>query len=274
MANMFGTESTLYIKTVLSNNRTKIEDSYFTAPLKIVKPFYNNEQNMAEIMIMSASAGIMEGDRYLIQIEVGEASAISLQCQSYSKIHKMPQGCAKQRNLFIVRDGGLLDYKPKPTIPFRDSDFISDTSSYLYKGSRYIYSEILACGRDKSGEQFEFRRYKSHNRVYYCDKLIFLDNQDLKPEIQNLKDIGFFEGYTHQATFAYFDDGMHQETMIESLYEKLQKYIGIEAGISAVKFGVVIRLLANGSDYLECIIGDIRSEIYDMQTLKRKDLLL
>lgn len=264
MINMFGNESVLYIKTGFSNNRTIIEDSYFTAPYKIAKPFYNYEHNMAEVMVMSASAGVMEGDSYLTEVEVGNASSLSLQGQSYTKIHKMNNGYAKQKNLFLVQEDAFFDYDPKPSIPFGGSDFFSESTCYLFKGAQYLYSEIIACGRDKSGERFNFKRYKNYNRVFYCNDLIFADNQELRPDIQVLTELGFFEGYTHQATAAYFHDEMKREALLERLFDAIKEYRDVEAGISTTyKYGIIIRILANSSDYLEGITKNIRNVIYN-----------
>lgn len=267
MINMFGSESRLYIKTGLSNNRTIVVDSYFTAPFKIVKPFYNYDRNMAEIMVMSASAGVMEGDCYRTEIEVGRACALSLKGQSYTKIHKMTEGYAKQENIFKVMEDGFFDYDPRPAIPFGASDFVSGSSCYLCKGAKYLYSEIISCGREKSGEYFNFRRYKNYNRVFYCNQLIFLDNQELTPEAQELSGPGFFEGYTHQASLAYFYDALDREAAVEKLFKVLQTYGGIEAGISTTyKYGIIIRILAYSSDILENIFDSIRNIIYDLSS--------
>ncbi|OPX42750.1 urease accessory protein UreH [Ruminiclostridium hungatei] len=266
MANMFGTDSVLYIKTGLSNNRTIVSDSYFTAPCKIVRPFYNYERNMAELMVMSASAGVMEGDCYRADIEVGTSCALSLQGQSYTKIHKMNSGYAKQINSFNIKEGALFDYDPRPSIPFGGSEFISETACHLHRGARYIYSEILSCGRKKSGEQFAFRSYRNINRIFYCGKLIFLDNQELRPSSQALSEVGFFEGYSHQGTLGYFSEAEDRVAMAERLYKVLETFHGVEAGISTTfEHGTVIRLLGNGSDYLERIFKEIRDEIYRMQ---------
>ncbi len=269
MENMFGSDSILYIKTGVSKGRTIITDSYFTAPLKVAKPFYKVKSNIAEVMVMSASAGVMAGDCYRTEIDMGESTAMTLQGQSYTKIHKMNEGCGRQQNMFTVREAAFLDYDPRPSIPFANSDYISDTSCFLSEGSQYLYSEIIACGREKSGERFGFRRYRSNNKVYYCNKLIFIDNQDLRPQDQELSGIGFFEGFSHQGTLAYFYDGMVREACMDRIYERLQGYSGIEAGISLTyKYGIIVRILANGSDYLENIIRDIRNEIMSMQLEK------
>ncbi|MHB8062746.1 MAG: urease accessory protein UreD [Ruminiclostridium sp.] len=262
MTNNFGKESVLFVKTKLSNDITIIEDSYFTAPYKIAKPFYNYEENVAVLMVMCASAGIMEGDCYRINMEIGKGSAISLQGQSFSKIHQMNSGYAKQENYFELGENAFFDYDPKPAIPYAKANYTSSTVCYLQKGSQYIYSEIISCGRNKSGEQFAFKQYKNCNKVYYCDELLFIDNQLLIPEIQEVNDIGFFENYTHQATLAYFCDNI-DSNLVERLYCIMEQFNNIEAGISTThKNGIMVRMLAHGSDYLESIIKSIRTEIY------------
>lgn len=261
--NMFGKESILYIKTRLSNNSTVVEDSYFTAPYKIVKPFYDNVYNMANIMVMSASAGVMEGDSYKLDVELGNSTAVSLVGQSFTKVHRMLSGSAKQNNTFKLGDKAFFDYDPKPTIPFGGSEFTSNTICYLGEGAHFIYSDILACGREKSGELFAFKQYNNCIKVYYQNKLIYMDKQRLNPKIQKLNDIGFFEGFTHQAQFAYFNDNAQVDALAERIYSVLQGFEDIEAGVSITyKIGISVRILANGSDYLEKILNSIRFELY------------
>jgi urease accessory protein len=213
-------------------------------------------------MVMCASAGIMEGDCYRINMEIGKGSAISLQGQSFSKIHQMNNGYAKQENHFQIEEKAFFDYNPKPTIPFAKANYTSTTNCYMQKGAQYIYSEIISCGRDKSGEQFTFKQYKNCNKVYYCEELLFIDNQLLLPEIQEVGDIGFFEKYTHQATLAYFGDNI-DSSLVERLYYILEQFNNIEAGITTTyKNGIVVRMLAYGSEYIENIFKSIRTEIY------------
>ena len=94
--------------------------------------------------------------------------------------------------------------------------------------------------------------------------MIFADNQELRPDIQGLNELGFFEGYTHQATMAYFHDEMKREALMERLFDAIKEYQEVEAGISTTyKYGIIIRILANSSYYLECITRNIRNVIYN-----------
>lgn len=262
MSNNFGKDSELYIKTKAVNGVTMLEDSFFTAPYKIAKPFFDDTKGVMNIVVMSASAGIMEEDYYRMHIELGRSSKASLYGQSYNKIHRMKEGRASQFNKFFLEEEAFFDYAQKPTIPFADSSFHSATECYLKFGSEFLYSEVLACGREKRGERFEFKEYKNCNRVYYHEELIFLDSQLLSPSCQNLEGIGFFEGYTHQATLAYFCDRFN-DNLLERLFGILDNLPGIDFGLTKTKrFGMILRILGNSSDYLEKILFSLREEIY------------
>lgn len=244
------------------NGKTYLEDSYFTAPFKIAKPFFEGTDGVMNIMIMSASAGVMEGDTYKIDVELGRDSRVRLESQSYQKVHRMKDGHAAQHNSFKLENGAFLDYAPRPTIPFAGSGFCTSTECRMAEGSAFIYSEILSGGRVKSGETFEFREYRSGIRIYYGRELIFLENQFLCPQEQNLEGIGFFEGCTHQASLGFFYDHINDE-LIDKLYGIPEAMEDVPFGVSKTKkHGLVVRLLGTGSDRLENILGLLRDEIY------------
>ncbi|SFR14575.1 urease accessory protein [Desulfoscipio geothermicus DSM 3669] len=263
MINKFGQDSELYIKAKNINGRTCLEDYYFTAPYKIAKPFWDEKKGLMNIIIMSASAGIMEGDYYRTRLELGAGARVALHGQTYTKIHRMQEGQASQFNQFFIAKGAFLDYAPKPTIPYAGSSFQSVSECFLQSGSAFLYSDVFACGRVKRGERFAFREYKNCNKVYYQGDLIFLDHQVLMPSCQNLEGIGCFEGYTHQATLAFFYDNF-DEQLLERLYDILKKTCDIEFGLTETKrFGLIVRILGSSADYLFKVLFDLKQEIYE-----------
>jgi urease accessory protein len=262
MHNQFGKESCLYLKTEALNGKTYLKDLYFTAPLKIAKPFYEDTDDLMSIMVMTASAGVMEGDSYRIDAKLGKGSRVILGSQSYQKIHRMKDGHADQHSFFVLEEGAFLDYAPRPTIPFNGSCFYTTTECRMAEGSAFLYSEILAGGRVKSGETFQFKEYRSGTSIYYGKELIFLENQFLCPKEQSLAGIGFFEGYTHQASMGFFNDHVDDE-LIDNLYEILEGMDDVQFGISKTKkYGLVLRILGSSSDELESILCCIKKEIY------------
>lgn len=262
MRHSFGKDSELYIKAGAKDGITILEDVYFTAPYKIAKPFFDNDTGVLDLVLMSASAGIMQGDSYKIRVEMERHARASLHGQSYSKIHRMKTGHASQTNTFILKEGALFDYAPRPCIPFANSSYHSTTDCYLDSGSVFLYSEVLACGRDKSGERFQFNEYRNCIRVYQHQELLFLDHQRYNPAFHDLEGIGFFEGYSHQATMGFFSDQL-PENMINDLYDILYDIDGIDFGVSKThKRGVVVRILGHGGDRVEKILLQLRREFY------------
>lgn len=67
MNNQFGKLSKLHITTAYKEGKTIMEDVSFTAPFKIMHPFYEKKDFMT-VMLLTASAGIMAGDRQEIDI--------------------------------------------------------------------------------------------------------------------------------------------------------------------------------------------------------------
>lgn len=188
--------SRLYICAENLNGRTVITDSFFSSPIKIAKPFYRKDHT--EIMMMTASAGMLDGDEYDIEIIVKSGAALKFTGQSFTKIFKSGEkGGASQKVRITVENGGKLYYFPQPVIPFTDSIFDCRTEVYLESGSSFVMQDIFSVGRTAMNEYLAFTKYRSRTAVYVDEKLVFLDNVKLVPKDTDFSEIGFFEGYTH-----------------------------------------------------------------------------
>lgn len=60
-----------------------------------------------QVMVLSASAGIMEGDVQKFDIHVNPGTSLEYLSQAYEKIHKMKEGMARRRNKDCCRAGGI-----------------------------------------------------------------------------------------------------------------------------------------------------------------------
>lgn len=228
--------SKLYLKAEDFNGKTILKDSFFTSPIKVAKPFYKS--NYTEIMMMTASAGILEGDFYDIQIDLDNNTNLKFLGQSYTKIFKSQKNGAYQRVKISLKDNSKLIYFPSPIIPFEDSIFRNDTEVYLTGKSQLIFCDILSCGRVAMNEKFKFKSYRSRVSIYVDGKLIFLDNQRLVPSEVNLDSIGYFEHFTHTGFMFLYGFNV----------EDIPNFKGIEIGITKALEGNCIRIFANSSD--------------------------
>lgn len=201
MNNQFGKLSKLQLKTENREGNTILSHVEFTAPFKIMKPFPQRDGSLL-VMPMLASPGLMEGDEQFIEIDVGEDSHLQFTNQSFEKVHKMQQGFAKRNATLTVGRNAELFYNPLPIIPFAQSVFCGNTIVKLEdKSSRLSYRELISCGRVGMGEEFCFRSYKNKVEIYQGNELLYYDNTMYEPALMRMKEIGFFEGYTHMLTW-------------------------------------------------------------------------
>lgn len=228
--------SELYIRAENQGGRTAISDSRFTSPIKIAKPFYRSGHT--EVMMMTASAGILEGDFYDIGITAGKDTALKFTGQSYTKIFKAENSGASQRISISAEEGAKLLYMPCPVIPFGESVFSSQTEIRLAEDSRFAMCDIISCGRAAMDESFKFGSYRSRTAVYIGGKLKFLDNLRLVPEEAELSGIGFFEKHTHMGMIYIY--GFDTDELPESE--------GVEAAATKAEAGVCIRAAADSAD--------------------------
>lgn len=167
--NQFGRTSEVLIRTGSREGVTELEDVYFTAPYKVMHPF-SRGKGWKEIMIMSVSAGTMEGDRQSCRMKIGSGSKVLVTSQSYEKIHRMKEGFAQRETNIVVESDAVLYYRPQPVIPFAGSDFRSKTKVIL-KGekARLVMSDILCSGRVAMGEQFAYQYYSNLVEIYKAE---------------------------------------------------------------------------------------------------------
>ncbi|MCL2007786.1 MAG: urease accessory protein UreD [Treponema sp.] len=260
--NRYPQDSEFFLRIKKGENVSIPEEIRFTAPFKITSPFYDNEQRL-QVMLMSVSAGIMEGDTQNIKIEVDDGANLQMLSQSFEKIHKMESGTARRNIELKVGRDAVLIYTPLPSIPYALSSFSSASIIQLTDASSSIfYCDILSCGRVARGEKFAYTRYANSVRAYCADELIYSDNTVFEPEGMQMEGFCLFEGYTHLLGIFYFAPGIC-EKMIGDIREGLEQE-EVKGGASITgSGGIHIRALADGSEPLINLEQKIKSILFD-----------
>ncbi|MCI7814322.1 MAG: urease accessory protein UreD [Lachnospiraceae bacterium] len=200
MENQFGRISQLRLTTGVEKGKTVLRDLFFTAPYKVMTPFQKRDGGI-QVMPLCASAGIMEGDCQKFSFLVKEGSNLEYLSQSFEKIHKMKEGCAKREAEITQEKNSIFFYHPQPVIPFRDSDFENHMEVHLEdETARFAMVEILSGGRKAHDEMFAYRRYLSKIQIYRKGQLIYRDYTRYEPDEMDMAGLGMYEGYTHMAS--------------------------------------------------------------------------
>ncbi len=293
--NRFGRASELRLGARVRDGRTVVPEMFATMPFKVMHPFAASDAALpgfdarlhaapAEVMVMSVSAGIMAGDRQLMQVNVAEGAALRVTNQAFEKIHRMEEGGSAERATEIcVGSGAWLDYAPLPQVPFADSSFSANTKIELADTtSRLVYSEILSCGRAARGERFRYRRYRNRVRIDVAGRPVFIDNTDYRPSAtgggMDMESTGFYEGFTHLANLVLVNLDIDEEHFAAARAYLLEQtgVIGAAAvpageaeerdavagGITRLASGdCLVKLLGHRAQRLQEILEGVRSRL-------------
>lgn len=142
----------------IRNGRSVLHDLYRVAPLLVQQALYWDEA-MPELpicSIISVGGGILQGDRYKIDISVGEGACAQVNSQGANRIHRMDANYASQYQTVIMEAGAYLEYLPDFNIPYRNSRFINQTDIIIDESATLLYGEMMMSGRKHHHESERF----------------------------------------------------------------------------------------------------------------------
>lgn len=144
----------------MKNGRSILDDLYRVAPLLVQQALYWDEA-MPELpicSIISVGGGILQGDRYTIEITVRENACAQVNSQGFNRIQRMDANYASQYQRLVAESGAYLEYAPDFTTPYRDSRFVNHTDLIVAADATVLYGEMMMSGRKHhhADERFGF----------------------------------------------------------------------------------------------------------------------
>ena len=252
-------------------NKTVITDQYSQVPLYTQKALYYDENlpNMAHLFIMSPSGGILQGDRYRMDISLANNAVSHITTQGATRIYKMNSNYATQLiNINIGKDC-YLEFIPDQIIPFRNSRYYQKVSLNVDPSATLIYSEIIVPGRVAMGELFSYDLCYLKTIGQNTEKNIkFIDNCMLKPKNQNMNTLGMFGNHTVLASVYILTKNENVLILNKKINSIIKNNDEVSGGSTILpnNSGLVVRLMCNSSEI-------IKTEIYDIVRIVRKEIL-
>jgi len=248
-----------------STGNTVIREQYSRVPLMAQRAMYLEETlpSMAYVYIVSPSGGILQGDRYKIDITLGNNTFAHVSTQGATRIYKMEKNYASQIINIKVEEGSYFEYVPDQIIPFRNSRFYQEVHLNVHDNATMIYSEVIVPGRVASGEAFEYDicyiKTIGRNQL---GKLRFIDTVKLEPWKEKLRSEGILNHLDVIGTIYIVTN----ESFVSDLYHRIAEKLKLletrgktSGGISILPAGqgIIVRLLGNSSENIKKIIFDI-----------------
>jgi urease accessory protein len=250
--------------------KTVAKEQYSKVPLYTQRVLYLEESlpSMAYMYIMSPSGGILQGDRYRMDITLKNDAFFHLTTQGATRLYRMDKNYATQIVNITVDKGCYFEYIPDQIIPYRNSRFYQEVTLNTHDNSTMIYSEMLVPGRVGSGESFEYDIcYLKANAKNQNGELRFIDIAMLEPKKKSIRNFGVLEGFDVVGTVYILTETKYVRELndqINSKIESLKIYGG--ATILPSNSGVMIRLLG-------AFATDVRNVIYEVVRICRKVIL-
>jgi urease accessory protein len=254
------------------NRRTVIREQYCKTPLCVQRALYLEETlpAMAYVYIISPSGGILQGDRYRIDIVLSNNSFAHVTTQSATRIYKMEKNFGTQMVNVEVKEGSYFEYIPDQIIPFRNSRFYQAVELNVHDNATMIYSEMLVPGRVARGESFEYDicyiRTRARNQL---GKPRFVDMIKLEPKKEDLRleeIMGTFDvvGTMYIITRPLYIKDLQQEINLK--INELQETIAGGTSAFPNKQGIIVRMLGKTA-------GEVRNMIFEVIRISRRQII-
>jgi urease accessory protein len=242
-----GKVGVLDVDLLAARGATRISRRFQRGPLSLLYPLYVDpaRPDMAFLYTVQFGEGLVQGDRYRLNLRCGPESAVHVTTQAATKLYRMDHNYAAQIVNVTADAGTFVEYLPDPIIPFRGSRFYQHTHVVADESAIVIVGEILLPGRVARGEQHAYTLFHSEVEVYRPQGgLLFADRTILAPPLACPESPGLLGAGGVLGTL-YVITTCSAATLTDRLWAGLRDENAVLTGISELPnhAGVVVRLL-------------------------------
>ncbi|HEX7209110.1 MAG TPA: urease accessory protein UreD [Nitrososphaeraceae archaeon] len=251
--------------------KTVVKEQYSKVPLFTQRALYLEESipSMAYMYIISPSGGILQGDRYRMDIKLKNNAYAHITTQGATRVYRMENNFATQIVNVVVDDGCYFEFVPDQIIPYRNSRFYQTVNLNVHDNATMVYSEIIVPGRVASGELFEYDIcYMKALAKNQKERLRFIDIAILEPKKRNLKTLGILGSFDVVGSMYILTMAKYVAELNEAINSSVQKFFKISGGATILPYnsGVLVRMLGS-------VASDLRNAMYEVIRITRKIIL-
>jgi urease accessory protein len=262
---------TLGLEGDLERGKTVVKEQYSKVPLFTQRALYLEESipSMAYIYIISPSGGILQGDRYRMDIKLKNNAYSHITTQGATRVYRMENNFATQIVNVVVDDGCYFEFVPDQIIPYRNSRFYQTVNLNVHDNATMVYSEMIVPGRVASGESFEYDIcYMKALAKNQKGRIRFIDIAILEPKKRNLKTLGILGNFDVVGSMYILTMAKYVTELNEEINSSVQKFFKISGGATILPYnsGVLVRMLGS-------VASDLRNAMYEVIRITRKIIL-
>jgi len=250
-----------------------LSDLYRVTPLLVQKALYwdENMPNLPICKIISVGGGILQGDRYFIDIKVEAGACAHVGSQGANRIQQMDANYASQYQVIEVESNGYLEYLPDFTIPYRNSRYINHSKLIVAPSATALYGEMIISGRKHHhpDERFGFDLLSMSFEVVRPDGTeIFAEKQLVTAQEKTINLPAVMQGFDCFANILCItpaDTAQRIQERFQGVFDQ-QKSPRVISGVSK---------LPNGAGLILRVVGvesyDVRAEVRKFWKIVREE---
>ena len=258
-----------YLKVVLEGSvcdRTVIREQFSQAPLHMHRAMYHDMHcpGMAYLYVMSTSGGILQGDRYRMDITLRKDAMAHITTQGATRIYGMNANWATQMINVTLESGAYLELVPDQIIPYRSSRFCQSVSLNVHESAVLVCSEMVTPGRVAMGESFAYDvchlRTAAHNHMGVSR---FVDVADMEPAWQEMASPGVMGGHGIVGSVYILAPRQNVLELEDVVHARISQSDDNVAGVSRMKddAGLLVRILGDQTAQVRGLVLEIAADV-------------
>jgi urease accessory protein len=252
----------------LRGRRTVLAHLERQAPLLAQQALYFDEEmpDLPCVMVISTSGGILQGDRYEVEINLADGTEAHVTTQSATKIQEMDANYALQSQEIVLGENSYLEYLPAPVIPYRHSRFLTHTRISIAPSATLLYSEILLPGRKyyRHGEVFEYNLFSSFvSAGRPGGKQLFVEKFVIEPQKRNPRQPAVMGRFDVLANLLLLTPRDQADRVLENTPASLNRAEGWAAGASRLPnhAGLIYKVLGMEREIVQTKVREFWSVV-------------
>lgn len=227
---------------------TRIAKQFQRAPLHLFQPVYLDpaRPGMAFVYLQQSGDGLVQGDRYLIDIECGASSAVHITTQTPTKVFRARDNYVSQQTSITAHQDSVVEYMPDPIVPCAGSRLFQITRLTVHPRATVITGETLLPGRVAHHERHAYDVFWSRvDARRHSGERLFIDLIRLSPAQAPVNSLAALGSYDVVATLFVLSEPSIQADLIELLRQRLATHAEVLSGVSELpnRAGVSVRML-------------------------------
>ena len=252
------------LQLVISERRGRSIASrqFHEGALRVLRPHYLDDSGQVCYVVVNPGGAYLGADLFVLDVEVQDGADLLLTTQSATKVYRTPGSFAEQRMTFRLGEGARLELMPDQLIAYREASYRQHTRLTVQPSSSLVMAEVVTPGWSPDGAAFRYEEVRLRNEIRVEGpggiRLLALDNLLIRPPADDVRGMGFMEGFSHVGSLLVVDPRVDQ-ALADDLHALTLDH-DARAGVSLTRrvsgtTGLALRALSNSTGELNCLLN-------------------